>query len=340
VTDRDGNERKIGDLDGDGDADGSNEDRKQNGLLDTLKNKGAEGLDKVKNTFAERKDKAASALEKLREERRKKKEEKEEGGGGILATIKNYASELAGAAMAYVGAKVLGGMAAGAGAAGAATAGTGAAGAAGVATAGTAGAGAVAAGAGGAAAAGTAAAAGAGAATAAGAGAVATGAAKGGVVRTALTYGLKGAWWLTKQVLFKPTGLLLRGALMALPYALAAVGAILSSPVTVPLLIGSAVVGAVGYGIYAYANRLKIGNTLKMRMAQYGFSGRNDEHIKAVAEFEGLLVKQVTYAEDTAVLDKTDSTDEEFMTKVTKLFGLDVNNQKHMAKLSERGTRA
>jgi hypothetical protein len=226
-------------------------------------------------------------------------------------------------------------MAAGAGAAGAATAGTGAAGAAGVATAGTAGAGAVAAGAGGAAAAGTAAAAGAGAATAAGAGAVATGAAKGGVVRTALTYGLKGAWWLTKQVLFKPTGLLLRGALMALPYALAAVGAILSSPVTVPLLIGSAVVGAVGYGIYAYANRLKIGNTLKMRMAQYGFSGRNDEHIKAVAEFEGLLVKQVTYAEDTAVLDKTDSTDEEFMTKVTKLFGLDVNNQKHMAKFSK-----
>ena len=223
--------------------------------------------------------------------------------------------------MAYVGAKVLGGMAAGAGAAGAATAG---AGAAGVATAGTAGAGAVAAGAGGAA-----------AATAAGAGAVATGAAKRGVVRTALTYGLKGAWWLTKQVLFKPTGLLLRGALMALPYALAAVGAILSSPVTVPLLIGSAVVGAVGYGIYAYANRLKIGNTLKMRMAQYGFSGRNDEHIKAVAEFEGLLVKQVTYAEDTAVLDKTDSTDEEFMTKVTKLFGLDVNNQKHMAKFSK-----
>ena len=336
VTDRDGNERKIGDLDGDGDVDGSNEDRKQNGLLDSLKNKGAEGLDKVKNTFAERKDKAASALEKLKEERRKKKEEnKEEGGGGILATIKNYASELAGAAMAYVGAKVLGGMAAGAGAAGAATAGTGAAGAAGVATAGTAGAGAVAAGAGGAAAAGTAAAAGAGAATAAGAGAVATGAAKRGVVRTALTYGLKGAWWLTKQVLFKPTGLLLRGALMALPYALAAVGAILSSPVTVPLLIGSAVVGAVGYGIYAYANRLKIGNTLKMRMAQYGFSGRNDEHIKAVAEFEGLLVKQVTYAEDTAVLDKTDSTDEEFMTKVTKLFGLDVNNQKHMAKFSK-----
>ena len=100
---------------------------------------------------------------------------------------------------------------------------------------------------------------------------------------------------------------------MALPVILSAVGAILSSPVTLPALA----IAAVGYGIYKFATRLKIGNTMKMRMAQYGFSGVTADYIKGVAEFEETIRDKVKMTPDGASLDKTDA-DEDLLKKIMK----------------------
>jgi hypothetical protein len=115
----------------------------------------------------------------------------------------------------------------------------------------------------------------------------------------------------------------------ALPYIGAGIGAVLSSPLLIPALV----VGAVGFGIYKYATRLVIGNTMKMRMAQYGFSGRDDKKIKAVCEFEETIFDQVKYDGGQAKLDKTNS-DADMLKKVRDLFGISEENNKDMAKFA------
>ena len=145
---------------------------------------------------------------------------------------------------------------------------------------------------------------------------------------TATKWTGKAAWWLTKAS-FKPTALIARGALMAIPAVLSGIGAVLSAPVTLPALA----IAAVGYGIYKFVTRLKIGNTLKMRMAQYGFNGFDDKKTKAICEFEATIFSQVEFSGGVAKLDKTKS-DEELLEKVRDIFGMDENNQKHIARFS------
>jgi hypothetical protein len=184
VTDANGNERKIGDLDNDGDVDGSNEDRKQGGGL----------IAKASKSLSDKVDAAKKALEERKKKREEAKASEDGKGSGLWDMIKDNAGNL------LTGAAGLLGLKAAAGTAGAATAATGA------------GAAATGLGAAQAATAGAAAATGAGAATAAGAGATVAGAGaaatKTGMLRTAA----QGAWWLTKNILFKPTGWLIRGA--------------------------------------------------------------------------------------------------------------------------------
>lgn len=116
---------------------------------------------------------------------------------------------------------------------------------------------------------------------------------------------------------------------MAIPAVLSGIGAVLSAPITLPALA----VAAVGYGIYKYVTRLKIGNTMKMRMAQYGFGGSDDKKTKAICEFEATIFSQVEFSGGVAKLDKTKS-DKELLEKVIDIFGMDENNQKHIARFS------
>ena len=172
-------------------------------------------------------------------------------GGGAAAAGTGAATTAAGTAAAGTAASATGAAAAGT-AAGAAASGVGtaAAGAAGV------------------------------AGTAAAAGKASKLARLGSAMWTATKWTGKAAWWLTKAS-FKPTALIARGAMMAIPAVLSGIGAVLSSPVTLPAMA----IAAVGYGIYKFVTRLKIGNTLKMRMAQYGFNGFDDKKTKAICEF-------------------------------------------------------
>jgi hypothetical protein len=274
VRDRSGKVRKIGDQDGDGDVDGSNADKEQQAGKKSLK-------EKATSKLAEATENAKKGIEAWRENRKKK--EKEDDEGGFFSKIKEYIATAVAGLLGGAVTSIFGGGAAAAGtgaattAAGTAAAGT-AAGATGAAAAGTA-AGAAASGVG------TAAAGAAGVAgTAAAAGKASKLARLGSAMWTATKWTGKAAWWLTKAS-FKPTALIARGALMAIPAVLSGIGAVLSAPVTLPALA----IAAVGYGIYKFVTRLKIGNTLKMRMAQYGFNGFDDKKTKAICEFEATI---------------------------------------------------
>ena len=302
VRDRNGKVRKIGDQDGDGDVDGSNADKEQQAGKKSLK-------EKATSKLAEATENAKKGIEAWRENRKKK--EKEDDEGGFFSKIKEYIATAVAGLLGGAVTSIFGG--------GAAAAGTGAA----TTAAGTAATGAAASGVG------TAAAGAAGVAgTAAAAGKASKLARLGSAMWTATKWTGKAAWWLTKAS-FKPTALIARGAMMAIPAVLSGIGAVLSSPVTLPAMA----IAAVGYGIYKFVTRLKIGNTLKMRMAQYGFNGFDDKKTKAICEFEATIFSQVEFSGGVAKLDKTKS-DKELLEKVRDIFGMDENNQKHIARFS------
>ena len=307
VRDRRGRVRKIGDQDGDGDVDGSNADKEQQ--------EGKKGLkEKAVSKLSEASERAKKGIEAWRESRKNK--EKADDESGFFSKIKDYIATAVAGLLGGAVTSIFGGGAAAAGAGAATTA-------AGTAATGAAATGAAASGVG------TAAAGAAGVAgTAAAAGKASKLARLGSAMWTATKWTGKAAWWLTKAS-FKPTALIARGAMMAIPAVLSGIGAVLSSPVTLPAIA----IAAVGYGIYKFVTRLKIGNTLKMRMAQYGFNGFDDKKTKAICEFEATIFSQVEFSGGVAKLDKTKS-DKELLEKVRDIFGMDENNQKHIARFS------
>lgn len=113
----------------------------------------------------------------------------------------------------------------------------------------------------------------------------------------------------------------------ALGMAATAVGAIISSPVTVPLLIAAGV-GAAGYFAYKWLTKPDPQEIEKVRLTQYGFKSNDTEAYKKMKSLEQQLTGAVVFKGDKAEFDpkKVD------LQAAMKLYGLDPTNKSHATK--------
>jgi len=110
-----------------------------------------------------------------------------------------------------------------------------------------------------------------------------------------------------------------------------AIGTGLVGLVGAPVLIGGAILGAAGYGLYKgikYLNRKKLTDLSKLRYIQYGFSPKDEGHQDAIWKLEDMLEPLVTFRLGKPVLGTKGLKDEDLL----EPFGVDKDNKGQMQK--------
>ena len=139
-----------------------------------------------------------------------------------------------------------------------------------------------------------------------------------------------GAQQVARQGAMRVGGqLLVRGALLGLPWLLSA-GGFVASLFSLPVLLGAAAIAAtaaVGYGAYKgykYLTRVRLSPLNKVRYAQYGFTVEDEEHIEKVFNLEREIEKQVKWTDNKPGLDLSKVNIKELVEN----FGVDPSNDK------------
>ena len=110
-----------------------------------------------------------------------------------------------------------------------------------------------------------------------------------------------------------------------------AIGTGLVGLVGAPVLIGGALLGAAGYGLYKgiqYMNRKKLTDLSKLRYIQYGFSPKDEGHQDAIWKLEDMLEPLVSFRLGKPVLGTKGLKDEDLL----EPFGVDKSNKEQMQK--------
>lgn len=108
----------------------------------------------------------------------------------------------------------------------------------------------------------------------------------------------------------------------ALGMAGTAAAAIISSPITVPLLAAAAV-GTAGYFAYKWLSKKDPSPLEKVRLVQYGFRADDTENYKKVMEIESKVSSAVTFQGEKAQFDSKRLNIQDLM----KVFNLDINSK-------------
>jgi predicted chitinase len=143
--------------------------------------------------------------------------------------------------------------------------------------------------------------------------------------RAALAWGgsLLGGGALSASLL--GSGLSMLGT--ALGMTATAAAAILSSPITVPLLAAAAI-GTAGYFAYKWMTKPDPQPIEKVRLVQYGFQASDIDAYKKMKQLEMKVAGATTFKGDNAEFDPKKINIQEMM----KIFGLDASNQDHAKK--------